>query len=288
MRASIGITALLWVQIVLYGFAGAARSEGLPPKQDGDRPVPNSPSPADRANPDDRSLSLDEYIQSGVPASDRPWSGEDMARAADRLMALARQDQGKLPRFASKRSGELFARITARKNLDLYRNRSLPLAARLPDALKYTESLNQMAKTYLSSFLKGATGGGEVIELLGAELRLMVVLMESIDEFLPTIPKDDPNYAVRMGGLRQMKEGLATVVMGSLQTLTEKDTYRADERLKLLGYMKETIPAILPRLLPGTRKEFLQRVLGMAKDANLRELQPALDDFTEGIRSGAD
>ena len=281
MSAAPRIARRLVVPVVLLGLAGTGRAVDPPPTE-------NAQIPSVRAIPEDRSLSLDEYLQSGVPASDRPWSGADMARAADRLTAAGQADRARLPRYGSKRSGELFARLTASRNLDLYRNRTLPLMARLPDGLKYLESFNRLVKAYLSAFQDGAVGGDEIIELLGATMRVTTVLMGCVDEFVPTIPKDAPNYATRMAGLNQMKEGMASIVMGTLQTLSEKDEYRVDERLRLLGYMRESIPAILPRLLPGTRKEIAVRVKGMAKDADLKELQPALDDFSEAIRRVAD
>jgi len=182
----------------------------------------------------------------------------------------------------------VFARLTAAQNLEFYRNRSLPLEARFPQAITYFESTNQVLKLYLAAYFKKATGGAELVELLGAELRGAVVMLDLVDEFLPTVRKDDPSYEVRMAGLEKVKQGLATMVAGGLQTLTERDSYRTAERVRLIDYMNETLPAILPRLPAGARVETLVRLESMAKDDGLKDLQPALGELSAAARSWVD
>ncbi|MBM4043452.1 MAG: hypothetical protein FJ290_33615, partial [Planctomycetes bacterium] len=126
----------------------------------------------------DRSLTPEEYIRLGLPAHDRPWSGADMARAANVLSALAAKNPGQLPRYRGERSGAVFARIIADDNLEFFRNRSLPLEARMPDALVYMERSNAIGKLYVAAFGKRAVTGSEVVELSGALLRFSVVMLQ--------------------------------------------------------------------------------------------------------------
>ena len=247
------------------------RSNSAPPNSTINKPPPSGLRPIT-----DRSLTLDEYIEAGVPAHDRTWSGDDMARAANILIAIAQKDGGQLPRYQSRKSGAAFKRITANDNLDLYRNRSLPLEQRMPDALNYMQSSNQILKLYLAAFNQHAVGDGELVELAGTQLRVSVVMFTLVDEFLPTLDKDDPTYPVRMDGLRRMKNGLASVVAGSLQTLTESHAYRTSELKKLVGYMEATFPDILPALPDGSRTESLVRLRSFLNDPKLQSLRPEL------------
>ena len=99
--------------------------------------------------------------------------------------------------------------------------------------------------------------------MTGAFLRFLVVELELVDEFAPTLDKEDPTYAVRMQGLEQMKLGLAQMVTGLLVTLTERDRYRSSELVRLLGYMQETLPVIAPHLPAATRAGTVVRLQQM-------------------------
>jgi hypothetical protein len=227
--------------------------------------------------PTDKSLTLDEYIEAGVPAHDRSWSGDDMTRAANVLVAIAQKNASQLPRYGSQQSGEAFARLTADDNLDLYRNRSLPLEQRLPDALSYMQSSNQISKLYLAAFHQHAVGDCELVEFAGAQLRVSVVMITLVNEFLPTLDKNDPTYPIRMDGLKQMKHGMATLVVGSLQILTESHAYRTLELKRLVGYMRNTFADILPALPEGSRSESVIRMRSFLKDPKMQQLKPELE-----------
>jgi len=79
-----------------------------------------------------------------------------------------------------------------------------------------------------------------------------------------------------MLGLERMKRGLAAVVAGGLQTLTERKSYRGSELARLVGYMQETFPLIVPRLPPVARTEVLIRLEKMQEDPAMKDLQPGL------------
>jgi hypothetical protein len=248
-----------------------------------------SPNPTTAPNPvADRSLSADEYIALGMPAYDRVWTGQDMSTSASRLQALATTAPQQLPRFNSSRSGPMFARIVARDNLDFFRSRSLPLASRFPQAIEYVESLNAILKVYLSASAANQVTSDDLIELMGAELRAIQVGLELVDEFLPTLSKDDPKYPVRMAGLDRMRQGLAGVVAGVITTLTEDQVYRVDARSKLLGYCRETFPSIVPKLSAPSRSEVLRRLDELVEDARVRDLRPQLISLRDELRGAAE
>jgi hypothetical protein len=102
---------------------------------------------------EDVSLSARDYIARGLPAPDRIWLGNDVETAANVLATLAEQGHGQLPRAGSARSGEVFTRMTSADNLAYYRDRTLPLNARLPLALTHLQAGSQLLKLYLAQFL---------------------------------------------------------------------------------------------------------------------------------------
>jgi hypothetical protein len=173
----------------------------------------------------------------------------------------------------------MFARLTSAENLALFRNRTLPLEVRFPGALQWYQAQYQTLVIYLSGLVKNQVRDSEMVELMGSVLRSTVVLLELVDEFLPIIRKDDPTYETRMRGLDTMKRGLSAIVAGSLQMLTERDNYRDGELARLVGYMLETFPVMVPQLPSASRYETEIRLEKMQDNAALKELQPGLREL---------
>ena len=238
--------------------------------------------------PADHSLTSNDYIKLGVPAADRTWGGPDMARAAKALTALAEKHPEQLPRYNSKRSGDLFNRITSAQNLEICRDKSLAVGLRFQDALQILGASGNLLNVYLKSFLDKKTADSEVLEIMGSVLRASVAVMDVTDEFTRTLDKTDPTYKTRMDGLQKMKKGLANVVAGSIQTLTERPGYRKSELIRFIGYMRETLPALVPRLLPGSRKETIVRLETLDKDDSMKDLQPGLHNLVVKVKAALD
>ncbi len=235
--------------------------------------------------PDDESLTPDEYIRLGLPAHDREWGGADMARAAKILESFGQQKYRQLPRYQSKRSGEVFARLTSPANLELFRNDGLPLESRLGDALSFYQAHNQILMLYLAAFEKGDARATELVELLGSTLRMTVVMIELVDQLIPTLNKDDPSYPVRMQGLDRMRGGLATVVSRNLDSLSERSAYRVGELRRLIGYMQKTLPKIVPALPAASRAETLVRLKNLVDDPEMIDLRADLEELRSKIEA---
>lgn len=231
--------------------------------------------------PADRSLALNEYLESGIPSIDRTWSGVDLERAVGILEQIASRNGGHVPRYQSPSSGGVFDRLTTERNLELYRNRSLPLEARFPDAMQYLQAVNQLAKLYVKEYLENSVGDSELVEVVGATLRITVVMLELVNEFLPTLDPADPTYPTRMAGLQQMKSGMAEVVAGALQTLTEP--HRTSELKRLCNYLAATLPAIFPELSEGGRTEAKIQLQTFLNDPKMQRLNPELQAIVSAV-----
>jgi hypothetical protein len=223
-----------------------------------------------------------------MPSHDRVWVGKDMAVAASKLLALAGRAPDQLPRYGSERSGAMFARIVARDNLNFFRSRSEPLESRMAQALDYVDSLNAIAKIYLSARLANNVKGDELIELIGAELSAFQVELELVSEFVPTLSKDDPKYPVRMEGLNEVRQALAGNLLSQLTTLTEVQNYDVGLRARLLGYCRETFPYLVPGLTATYQERVLRRLNELSNDASFRDLHSQIillrDEVNAAIR----
>jgi len=272
----LSFAALVLLTLCIWGYEKIATQPSKPMVQSGGSKINKS---IDQNKPSDESLMLEQYIRLGLAAHDREWFGDDMVKAEKVLSSLAEKESWKLPRYKSERSGEVFARMTSPQNLEFLRNRNLPFDVRFPQALNYCQSSSQILKLYVSAFLEKNVSDSELVELMGAMFRISVVMLELVDEFLPTLNNDDPNYQVRLKGLEQMKRGLAGIVGGGIQTLRESESYRVSELARLVAYMQEAFPLIVPRLLPGARLETMTSLEKMQVDPNMKGLQPGLGEL---------
>ena len=231
---------------------------------------------AQEAVPPDRSLASGEYVEAGLPSKDRVWSGDDLATAAEALARLAESEPGHLPRFESPRSGEVFARLTTAENLKISADESLPLGVRFPQAIAHLKATSELLKVYLGSYLKKATGTGEMVELMGSQLRSTRTLLRLVDEQLPTLDPNAADYQTRMAGLDQMRHGLATMVAGVLTSASDREGLSPALRLRLVGYLDAELPAMIPYLTADSRAEAVRRLETLAGGDEPEELKAAL------------
>jgi len=271
--------------LVLVGFIvgcgnppGAATSTSQTP---GSGPGIN---PSDGRDDNDQSLKTEEYVRLGLPAPDKVWSGEDMLQANKVFATLALDKPEQLPRLRSSRSGDVFDRLTSIEFVQSIRSRDDPLNTRLMQGIDYVDGLKEIVKKYTSAFLNGVARDVEVVALNGTLLRLFVLEFELLAEFVKTLDKEDPTYAVRMQGMEQTKSGLAQVVNGHLMTLTERDRYRPPELIHLVEHMQETFPALFPYLAPAAGTDALTRLVQMQDDPHLQDMQPGLGNLLEKLR----
>jgi hypothetical protein len=240
---------------------------------------------ADIRAPRDESLYIDEYLVMGVPDEADTWSGSEMKQAEAALLRISLQESSHLPRYQSEKSGELFERLTADDNLDMYRNLSLSIDQRIPDALNYLQSSSQILGLYLEAFDQHAVGGSEIVELRGASLRVYVVIMKLFNEFLPTIDKGGPTYPVRMKGLKQLRRGTALMVEDHLQVLTESQIYCTSDLKRMVGYLQNTLPEILPELSEGNRSNILNTLHSLLDDPKMQDLKPELGALVTAVEN---
>ena len=75
---------------------------------------------------------------------------------------------------------------------------------------------------------------------------------------------------------------------GTLITLTDTDFCRPSELKRLLGYMQETLPSILPELPDGSRHESMVRLRSFSEDPKMQHLQPELDVLIAAVEKSVE
>lgn len=235
----------------------------------------------------DESLTTDAYVQLGLPAPSKEWSGNDLAKAAQVLTDLAQKGYRQLPRFESERSGEVFSRLISPQNLARYTSSSEPLATRLGQLVTAGHSLGRMFQTYLMAFNRKDVRDTDMVELVGVQLRCTVIMIKLASEFESSIKSDDPQRQLRLRNLETMKQGLSEIVSGCVMTLQGGRAFRQGELIKFVGFMKETFPVIMPEIKGPSYSNIVRQLEVMQRDPAYAYLQPGLGEVLAMVKAAA-
>jgi hypothetical protein len=220
-----------------------------------------------------------------MPAPDRDWAFTDYQTAASVLGTIAATDPKQLPRWRSKTSGAMFGRLSADQNLDILRDKKLPIQSRTTGALAVLNAANQILKIYLNASLRGKSYDAEMIEMSIFSMKVVQAIFPVMREFLASLPEAEAKAPVRQQGLQKMRNGFAEMVNGFLLTFTEKQTYRTEHLVRLGREMKTVLPSILIELPPLTQQEIPIRLQKLVDNESDPELKQVLIDLRDALRT---
>jgi hypothetical protein len=283
-----------WIVLGVVSFAaGCEQAASTPPRKDelpssavkqkDTSSQDNHESKSLSEEPEDRSLTTDQYVKHGLPKCDRPWSSMDMSRAANALTEIAKRDPRELPRYESPKSGKVFARITSDENLDSFKKKSLPVSVRTGFALQFLQATVSIGKLYGAAALEEKAGTEETTEILGQTLRIAAVLKGLSDEVLPTLDQNDPTYATRVKGLKQMTGGLGPVLQGLLTQALANKKLTPETRTRMLRYMDKTLPDLVKVLPVKVREDLLAKLKTLSERPEFAEHQQDFQPLLEKI-----
>jgi hypothetical protein len=201
----------------------------------------------------DASGATNPYLEAGIPAADREWSGDDYQRAAEVL------GSGKvpLPRLSDECGKRLLERITSVENFGLDRNKKISLKVRMADYLEIQQGTLAIFSLYSNTLSKDVHS--ELARLSAFMLQTAGVGMDLMGEFAPTIPKDE-NYASRMKGLKRMYSGTTTMFSGAEGSLSERHFYSPEDLSVLLNAMTQSLPHMKPAFSMDYRVELRKKL----------------------------
>ena len=198
----------------------------------------------------------DKYVEAGMPAASREWSGLDYARAYETIAS----GRVSLPRFSETQGARVLERMTSIENFSFHRNRGIPLQTRMEDYLRLMKGANSVLKLYYATSVnKNEKLYTEMARLLAFMLHVSALGVELVDEWIPTIPRDD-KYATRLAALRRLNSDLMTVFVGAEISISERDHYSPDDLSVILDAMAITLPRLKKAFAQDYRLELRKKL----------------------------
>jgi hypothetical protein len=228
-------------------------------------------------------LAANKFVEAGAPAPDRAWLGSDYQKMAELLST------GKLatPTLADPDGAAILRRMWSPENFKFYRNRLLPIGERLPSMQGVQSSVQALLEVYVKDANSGRKVSREIVETLAFGLRSSVVMLELVDEIVPTIPADRREQMD--AALQQIRGELIRLFNVANVTLGERKVYSDADRSILLAAMAETLPAI-KRVFPDEivaefRGRLEQRKTEFKDRADLRALDQMVQTLTPAAKA---
>jgi len=227
----------------------------------------------------DHSLDIAAYAALGIPPPDRPWGGDEYGRAEKVLKTLAARDATQLPRRGSPRSGRLFSRMVDPDNLTTSLD-SRDAAVRLVRDGAVVQGFGHVMEIY-GHASRGATAfDEEIAQLMSFALFAIHRFTSRTDDFLMTLPVNDPRGPQFLKAREDMRGGVAETLNGCLALLEAPEELMPSDRLLLAKAAEEHVPALRRYLTPEAREALsgqIRRLAGAERDEAVRASLARLD-----------
>jgi hypothetical protein len=194
------------------------------------------------------------YLQSGVSATSREWRAADYKKLADLVVAK----KVPLPHLKDEVEAKVLQRFCSVDNLAYGKNKTLPLAARMQDAMEIQPAVSALLKIYLNEALKGSKVSDESALIMGFMLDISSLQIELVDEFVPSI-KRDSGYEYRMNALKDMRGGLATVFVGAYSAVAEDKLFSDKNRSDILASLVRNTSRFATIMESDVKTEMIQK-----------------------------
>lgn len=138
----------------------------------------------------DQSLTLERYLELGVPDYTRVWHMEDYSNAFFALNTLKYENPKALPVRKSEKSGELFSRMISIDNLSFLQDETLPLWARADMIKWFVNTLMELKVVYT---IVGTEQQYYARELMDIDIFRVSVAHKMLDLGLKINESEDPS-----------------------------------------------------------------------------------------------
>ncbi|MES1201251.1 MAG: hypothetical protein ABUS57_07350 [Pseudomonadota bacterium] len=195
----------------------------------------------------DTSLPAAAYMQHGLPDPARAWTPDQYEAVITTLAALPPEQ---LPHSASAASGAVMDRLVDAHSLALCDDRATPLNDRFTKCLVELNATARMMRLYITAYTQDHDRALDLARVTGLAVHAVSALSRLANELGPTVDPHAPDYATRMQGLAQMKEGAATTLRGTTTMISAVGEIPEDGRLLIAQATVDEWPTLSGFMTP--------------------------------------
>ena len=189
-------------------------------------------------------LSDKDWIDRGIPDPNRVWQGGDMLKAVQVLQQARASGNIELPRMSGAGS-RIFDRMTSRENLAVFQNTSLPPEERMAQGATLMTPFTQIYLLYIQAAMNGEVYSDEVIESIITLLYIESEFTELVDSYVATIPETQRETPDFQAGMKQIRDGIAQSLNGTITILRDKGSFYPAQLERLADSLEIYTPVLL-------------------------------------------
>jgi hypothetical protein len=213
------------------------------------------------------------------PSSDRNWSSADY-KDLDATVGAGTM----LPTLDDASGRAVFERMVNIHNFDIVRNKSLPVASRLSEAIAMGNYAQKFLLAYLAEAQKGKPYDRELAKFQVFTLDYASALLAVADDFVPTIAHDE-RYETRMAGLAKMREGMRTIMTGVVESISETQFYSTASTIEMAQGVVAYLPSFRPVLSDQDRQDYARRIGRQMETTTDADVKAALGRLQTALQS---
>lgn len=231
----------------------------------------------------DPTLSSAEYEARGMPPIQNPWSVAVYQQAVPVLTTLRTENPALLPRFSSKRSGEVFRRMVSRENLQLYTNKDMDWTTRRSSLGDLLVVLPSVMGIYGGAVQEGQPLDREMLEATLHQGHAMVLLWHTFDEVAPTMYKKDEGLSRRMMTLQLLQQNAGIAVLGMIGMSEDQQRIRLENRIWYISELAKLLPDLANRAEQSTQNTIRKQVARLVAAETAPELKKQLESLQSAL-----
>ena len=193
-----------------------------------------------KPNETDRSLTLGEYQELGMPHYDSVWSYEDYLTAFFVLNTLKYDKPYALPVRVSEKSGALFARIINIDNLSFLQDETLPLHVQADMIKWYGSTLMELMAVYTNI---GTKNQYYILELFDIDIFAVRVAQKMLDLGNEINESEDPSDIVMQADFPEIQK----MYLNHLVQLFEKQQHTSQYPKQTLELLADSLYSSVSR-----------------------------------------
>ncbi|MCG8310173.1 MAG: hypothetical protein MI975_22435 [Cytophagales bacterium] len=214
--------------------------------------------------PKDFSLSIDEYMEMGMPGPEKIWDSEDLINANNTLSRIKWEDPRKLPGKGSKKSGKLFDRLISRENLAFLNVDSLALNEKALLLMNYLQVYENWRYIYTDVRYKTQYHHRELVDIQLFGLGLLQLMLDFADKIQTS---DDPVDKAMRSGDNSIREMYIDYLLVTLEIQEDMTPYHREDMERMSEMINTSISNNL-NWMDDKMKSKLDRALQVVVDSS--------------------
>jgi len=224
----------------------------------------------------DYSLTLQEYLDMGVPDPYMTWNVDQNREANSIIGSIKWEKPYQLPRKDSEKSGMLFDRFVTLDNMTFLSNDTLKLHEKAYYSLEFFQLIEYWKETYTNPIWKTQYYQRELAEIHINQVRVTQIMVDIAEKIMLS---EDPVDKMMREGVPSVKQNYISSMINALHAQKETAEVLNDVVLRMTDSLSTSIERNIDWLDVSSRKEIKNSVVAISDSTSLKYVRSRYEEI---------